>query len=95
MAEIGHALLQRYEALEQKHEREVERLKQQVSRNPVAFANAHTLDTIQLVLKHKALTDSVHRLRAFEKSKEMDIKRFAEMSKKHEALEKVSFSPSS
>ena len=39
-------------------------------------------------MKQKALADSVIRLRALEKGKEMDIQRFADITKRYEALEK-------
>nr|XP_019013690.1 uncharacterized protein I206_01761 [Kwoniella pini CBS 10737]OCF52471.1 hypothetical protein I206_01761 [Kwoniella pini CBS 10737] len=68
--EIGNALLQKYEALELKYKREIER-----------FEN-------QLQLKRNALVESVRKVNNLEKANTQHLQKFAEVSKKNEALEK-------
>ncbi|OCF45405.1 hypothetical protein I317_00650 [Kwoniella heveanensis CBS 569] len=68
--EIGNALLQRYEALERKYQREVEQYEH------------------QLEVKRTSLAESVKRVNNLEKANHQHLQKFAEMSKKTEALEK-------
>ncbi|WVW82888.1 hypothetical protein I302_104901 [Kwoniella bestiolae CBS 10118] len=68
--EIGNALLQRYEALERKYQREVEK-----------YEN-------QLQVKRNALVESVKKVNNLEKANTQHLQKFAEISKKNEALEK-------
>ncbi|WWD16113.1 hypothetical protein CI109_100538 [Kwoniella shandongensis] len=68
--EIGNALLQRYEALERKLQREVKKYEH------------------QLEVKRTALADSVKRMHNLEKANHTHLQKYAEMSKKTEALEK-------
>ncbi|WVF72006.1 hypothetical protein IAT40_006817 [Kwoniella sp. CBS 6097] len=68
--EIGNALLQRYEALERKFQREVDKYEH------------------QLEVKRTSLAESVKRVNNLEKANHHHLQKFAEMSKKTEALEK-------
>ncbi|WVQ69886.1 uncharacterized protein L199_008109 [Kwoniella botswanensis] len=68
--EIGNALLQRYEALECKHQREVEK-----------YEN-------QLQVKRNALVECMKKVNNLEKANTQHLQKFAEVSKKNEALEK-------
>ncbi|WWC60949.1 uncharacterized protein I303_103526 [Kwoniella dejecticola CBS 10117] len=68
--EIGHALLQKYEALERKYQREIEK-----------YEN-------QLQVKRNALLESVRKVNNLEKANTQHLQKFAEVSKKNEALEK-------
>ncbi|ORY28284.1 hypothetical protein BCR39DRAFT_206519 [Naematelia encephala] len=68
--EIGNALLQRYEALEKKYQREVEKFEH------------------QLEVKRTALAESVRRVNNLEKANTTHLQKYAEMSRKNEALEK-------
>ncbi|WVQ98916.1 hypothetical protein IAU59_006047 [Kwoniella sp. CBS 9459] len=68
--EIGNALLQRYEALERKYQREVEKYEH------------------QLEVKRTSLAENVKRVNNLGKANHQHLQKYAEMSKKTEALEK-------
>ena len=109
--EIGQALLAIYELLENKFRKEVERSEHQVSHSRcspfdhiakqlflvvLVFASFERILILQLLVKRKALEDSVKRVRNLERANTQHLQQYAEMSRKQEALEKVShafFSP--